>query len=202
MIPKTGRRLFAATSNPDKLGEFRRILYRAGFEVIGKEGEWDYPDPEETGVTLAENALIKAHEGHRRTGLPAFADDTGLEVDALQGDPGVFSARYAGPGASYADNVRRLLQEMNAVPTIRRTARFRCVIAFVDFNREQTWEGVAEGLILKTPRGRRGFGYDSVFWSFDLEMSFGEATPNQKHSVSHRARALRVFASYIKELAP
>jgi len=191
------RRLFAATGNSDKLREFRRILAPTGWEIIGMEDGWNYPEPEETGATLAENALIKAREGYRRTGLPSFADDTGLEVDALDGRPGVYSSRYAGENVSYADNVRKLIAELDGIPIERRTARFRCVIAFVSDQFEDTWEGITEGVILDSSSGENGFGYDPVFWSPELSMSFADASPDLKHSVSHRGRALRQFGAFL-----
>jgi len=188
-------RLFAATGNRDKLREFRQILDTVGCELSGKGEKWDYPEPEETGTTLAENALIKAHEGYRRTGLPAFADDSGLEVDALGGAPGVYSSRYAGENVTYSDNVNKLLQELTGIPLTRRTARFRCVIALVGPEFEMCWEGVCEGLIAELPLGENGFGYDPVFWSPEIGKCFAEASPEEKHSVSHRGRALAKMAS-------
>jgi len=187
------RRLFAATGNLDKLREFRQILDGSRWEIIGKGEGRDYPEPEETGATLAENALIKAREGYRRTGLPAFADDSGLEVEALGGAPGVHSSRYAGPDVSYADNVAKLLRELMSAPPARRGARFRCVIAFADGEKEICWEGSVEGSILDRSAGFDGFGYDPVFFSPELGKTFAEATPQEKHSVSHRGRALAQF---------
>jgi len=185
------KRILAATNNPDKLREIRRILNDSGWEVAGLDQFPPYPEPLEGGLTLLDNALRKAREGFSRTGFYALADDTGLEVDALDGRPGVLSARYAGEDASYNDNVSLLLHELDGVPHDRRTARFRCVMALVGPQLERWWEGTVEGVILTKPRGSSGFGYDPIFWSPELGMTFAEATPDQKNRVSHRSRALR-----------
>jgi XTP/dITP diphosphohydrolase len=197
-----GRRLFAATGNPDKLREIRQILDNSVWVVVGRPEAGNYPDPDETGSTLAENALIKAREGFRQTGLPSLADDTGLEVDALGGRPGVFSSRYAGENVSYADNVRKLLSDLSGTPKECRAARFRCVMAIVGNGVEDFWEGVSEGEILTDPIGTNGFGYDPVFYSHELVKTFAEASPHEKNSVSHRARALRQLTAELSRLFP
>lgn len=194
------RRLFVATHNPDKLREIRSIIAGTAWEVLGFDQVKQYPEPIEDGDTLLQNALKKAREGFKRTGMVSLADDTGLEVDALDGRPGVYSSRYAGENVSYADNVKLLLRELTSVPHEKRTARFRTVMALVNENSEQWWEGIAEGVIIEEPNGFNGFGYDPVFWSPELDKTFAEATEAEKNTVSHRARALRDLKNILEEL--
>ncbi len=196
----TAKRLFAATCNDDKLREIRQILVGSGWEVVDREGAQEYLEPEETGETLVENALLKAREGFLRTGLPSLADDSGLEVDVLGGLPGVRSSRYAGENVTYADNVQKLLRVLEGTPTQNRHARFRCVMAIVAEGVEEWWEGVSEGVILETPSGAGGFGYDPVFYSPELGKSFAEAAPEEKNRVSHRGRALRELVAALAHL--
>jgi XTP/dITP diphosphohydrolase len=156
------------------------------------------PEVEETGSSFTENALLKARNATRHTGLPAIADDSGLEVDALQGAPGIYSARYAGPGATDADNLQKLLKELDGVPAAKRTARFRCVIAFLrraDDPAPLVCEGVWEGSILETPRGTNGFGYDPVFLVPGRRLSSAELPPEEKNRLSHRGQALVKLAA-------
>lgn len=182
MIP----RLVVASKNPDKVAEVEALLAPTGLaEEIVKGLDW--PDVEETGDTLEANAMLKATAVMEATGLPALADDTGLEVDALGGDPGVRSARYAGPDATYADNVDRLLLEMIGVEN--RRARFRTVVALVFPDGAAVWaQGEVEGEITAEPRGEGGFGYDPVFEVGAKTLA--QMTPEQKNGLSHRARAI------------
>ena len=187
MIP----RLVVASKNPDKISEIEEILRSLSLTDEIVRG-LDWPDIEETGRTLKENALIKARAVAEFTGLPVVADDTGLEVDALGGGPGVNTARYAGPGASYEDNVVRLLESMEGVED--RTARFRTVVALVmPDGVEVIAEGSVEGVITKERRGGGGFGYDPVF-EVDGQ-TLAEMTAEDKNALSHRARALRALAA-------
>ncbi|MDX1447892.1 MAG: RdgB/HAM1 family non-canonical purine NTP pyrophosphatase [Acidimicrobiia bacterium] len=183
-----------ASKNPDKIAEVEAVL--AGLGIVGEIVRGlDWPDVEETEPTLEGNALLKARAVAGAVGLVAIADDTGLEVDALGGAPGVFSARYAGPNASYEDNVDKLLSELDGVE--ERTARFRTVIALVTPDgREWTVEGTVEGEITDAPRGTYGFGYDPVFAVG--ERTLGEMSPDEKTSISHRARALRALAQVLQ----
>ncbi len=178
-------KIVAATGNANKLREFREIL--AGYEVVSAAEAGFHGDVEETGSTFAENALLKARAVCKATGLPALADDSGLCVDALNGAPGVYSARYSGGGDR--ENRALLLKNLNGVEN--RRAHFACCIAlaFPD-GREITAEGRAEGKILHEERGTGGFGYDSLFLSDELGVSFAETTEEQKNAVSHRGRAL------------
>lgn len=156
---------------------------------------------EETGRTFADNALLKARHAAAATGLPALADDSGLEVDALGGAPGVSSARYAGPRASDADNVDRLLAELAGVPAARRTARFRCVLAFVRDAADPApvlAEGAWEGSIAEAPRGLAGFGYDPVFEDPASGLTAAELAPAAKNERSHRGQALRALVRALR----
>ena len=184
--------LVLATRNPDKVRELAHSLL--GFPVrlisVGELGDW--PEVEETGETLAENSLLKVRDAVRRSGRLSLADDTGLEVDALNGAPGVRSGRYAGEGGTYADNVAKLLLDLRGVPAERRTARFRCVVALAEpGGREVCVDGVAEGRILEAPRGAGGFGYDPVFLAAETGLTFAEMGLEEKDAISHRGRALR-----------
>lgn len=183
-----------ATANPHKAQEMRDILTALGFEVLARPE--DAPDVDETSETLEGNALLKAQVLASATGEPALADDTGLFVDALDGRPGVYSARYAGRSASDADNVEKLLAELDGVPDTMRVARFRSVIAVAyPDGGSFTVEGLLEGSIAKSPRGSEGFGYDPVFVPAGASgRTLAELTAEQKNELSHRGRALRALA--------
>ncbi|MDQ1468145.1 MAG: XTP/dITP diphosphohydrolase [Actinomycetota bacterium] len=159
------------------------------------------PDVEETGTTLEENARIKARGVGDALGLPAVADDTGLEIDALDGAPGVRAARYAGENASYADNVAKVLAGLTGVPSLRRTARFATVVvARTPGGDELVVRGEVEGLIAATPRGAGGFGYDSIFEPIEGDgRTFAEMAPDEKHMLSHRGLALRALVARLKD---
>ncbi len=181
-----------ATFNVDKARELAELfdLESASFTCLR-----DFPGtsaPAEVGRTLAENALAKARAALRHTGLAAIGDDTGLEVDALGGRPGIYTARFAGHGATYQDNVRRLLEVLEGVAREQRTARFRtaCAMCLPD-GRELTSEGVLEGLITETPRGHNGFGYDPIFEVAGAGRTLAELSAEEKHRISHRARAVQ-----------
>ena len=188
-------RVVVASKNPDKVEEVEKVL--EGLGIVGEiVRDRDWADVEETEPTLEGNARLKARAVAQATGLVAIADDTGLEVDVLGGEPGVISARYAGPDASYADNVRRLLSELDG--RTDRSARFRTVIAVVDPAGEE-WiaEGVVEGRITTDPRGSYGFGYDPVFEV--AGRTLGEMTADEKSEISHRARALVALAELLRD---
>ncbi len=191
----------AATRNSDKLREIRQILQGSGWNVVGPDDFSPYPETVEDGETLLDNALMKARDGYHNTRLLTLADDSGLEVDGLNGRPGIHSARYAGENATYEENVDLLSHELEDVPVSERTARFRCVMALVGQGIERWWEGVSEGVILDEKRGESGFGYDPVFWSSELDMTFAEATAADKNRVSHRGRALAGLTNVLNELA-
>ena len=184
-------KIVLATHNHDKEIELQYSLRGLGVEICLLSEYPDIGDIEETGTTLLENSLLKAHTVHDRTGLPAIADDTGLEVDALDGAPGVYSARFSGADATYEDNVNKLLSVMEEVSDERRSARFRTVISFVDGNQELWTEGHIDGKIIDFPRGNAGFGYDPVFYIPQLEKTFAELSTEEKNKISHRGLALQ-----------
>ena len=188
-------KLVLATANPDKTRELAALLQ--GFEVVPRPA--GLPDVDETEETLEGNARLKAVAVMQATGEPAVADDTGLEVDALGGRPGVYAARYAGPGATYADNVARLLEELAGVAGPDRTARFRTVaVARFPDGREIVAEGWVRGTIAGAPAGDGGFGYDSVFVPVGGDgRTFAQMTQAEKAAVSHRGRALRALAAQL-----
>jgi XTP/dITP diphosphohydrolase len=196
-------RFVLATANPDKATEIADVLRDAGAPIELVERPPDLPDVEETGATLEENARLKAAELSTWTGLPAIADDTGLEVDALDGAPGVFSARFAGADATYADNVVLLLDRLADVPDGRRTARFSTVaIARWPDGREVAAIGSVEGTISHEARGAGGFGYDPVFVPAEGDgRSFAEMSAAEKHACSHRGRAFRTLADGLRVVA-
>jgi XTP/dITP diphosphohydrolase len=186
-----------ATSNPGKLREFRQALAPAGLEVAGFEALDHVPAVEETGATFEENARRKAEACSRHTGLLVLADDSGLEVDALGGAPGVLSARYGGEGLDDAGRVQVLLAALRATPPEHRTARFVCVIVAARGGRQVgCWRGRVEGVILDAPRGRGGFGYDPVFFHPPSGCTFAELDVEAKRRVSHRGRAIEAFLRF------
>jgi XTP/dITP diphosphohydrolase len=194
-------RLVVATGNIDKAREISAVLTNAGADVELVPRPDDVPEVAETGTTLLANARLKAEALRDATGIAAVADDTGLEVDALSGAPGVFSARYAGDDATYADNVAKLLADVAEVRRASRTARFRTavVLAYPDGS-ELVAEGVVEGVITPEARGTGGFGYDSVFAPAGAGgRTFAEIAPDHKHAISHRGRALRALAARLRE---
>jgi len=186
-----------ATGNEHKLQEAREILGAAvrlkSLKALGFTG--DIPENE---PTIEGNAIQKARYIFERYGVDCFADDTGLEIDALEGRPGVFSARYAGPACSFQDNVTKVLQEMK--DETKRSARFRCVIACIIKGKLKTFEGVVEGEILQTPTGEKGFGYDPIFQPLEANVSFAQMNASQKHAISHRGRALEKFRAFLRAL--
>jgi XTP/dITP diphosphohydrolase len=191
--------LVAASANPDKVNEIAAVLESAGIELLPRPA--DIPDVVEDAVTLEGNARLKAVAVCEAAGRAAVADDTGLEVDALDGAPGVYSARYAGEDATYADNVTKLLGALDGVPAPARTARFRTVvIARFPNGDEIVADGWVDGTIATEPKGVGGFGYDPVFVPAGGDgRTFGELAPAEKHAVSHRGRALRELARKLAE---
>ena len=192
-----------ATANPDKAREIIEVLSADGDGIEIEPRDPSLPDVDETGATLEENARIKAKAISDATGRPAIADDTGLEVDALGGEPGVHSARFAGEGATYADNVEKLLGRLHGIEGAARTARFATVaIARWPDGREVAALGTVEGTIATSPRGNGGFGYDPVFVPDECDgRTFAELSPSEKHAVSHRGRAFRTLAEGLRVVA-
>ena len=188
-----------ATHNPDKKKEIMIALHELGVNILFLDNFPEIGEIEETGSTLLENSLIKARTVSAITGIPAIADDTGLEVDALNGAPGIYSARYAGINVSYEDNVRKLLSEMSSIDMDSRTARFRTVVSFHSLNKELWTEGVIEGSITKGAIGTGGFGYDPVFRVAQTGKTFAEMSRREKNTISHRGLALKKMCKLLKE---
>ena len=187
--------IFLASGNLHKIEELYQLLEPLQIGIRSTRDLEDVEEVEEDHPDLAGNALKKARYWHGVTGLPSLADDTGLEVDALNGAPGVWSARYAGEGASYTDNVEKLLRELDGKTD--RKARFRTVIAYVTKEGEFLFEGVCEGVITKEPKGEKGFGYDPVFRPDGYKETFAELSAEEKNRISHRGRALEKFVEWI-----
>jgi XTP/dITP diphosphohydrolase len=190
-----------ATHNPGKVREYREILVDLPLDVTYLDAEGVTEEVDETGVTFAENAILKATIYARLSGMLTWADDSGLEVDALDGAPGVYSARYAGPGASDADRYRKLLAALADVPWARRTARFRCTVALAEPDGDvRTADGACEGVIAFGPAGSNGFGYDPVFYMPERDATMAQLDAEVKNVISHRGRAARVAAAALKEM--
>jgi len=182
-------KIVLATHNEDKCAEMSALLSSFSIEILSLEDFPEIGEIIEDGTTLEENALIKARTVHSLTGFYAWADDTGLEVNALGGQPGVYSARYAGENCSYSDNIQKLLQEMKNVPEDMRIAHFKTVVALVGKNMELVSEGIVEGKITTIPKGVGGFGYDPVFYVLNKSKTYSEMELIEKNQISHRAKA-------------
>ena len=193
------KEIVIATHNPDKKKEIMIALRELGVNILSLDSFPEIGEIEETGSTLLENSLIKARTVSAVTGKPAIADDTGLEVDALNGAPGIYSARYAGINVSYEDNVRKLLSEMSSFDMDSRTARFRTVVSFHSSNEELWTEGVIEGSITMKAIGKGGFGYDPVFRVRKTGKTFAEMTRQEKNRISHRGVALDKMRQLLKK---
>lgn len=190
-----------ASHNAGKIHELQALLNEFNLNVI-PQNELNVSEVPETGLTFVENALIKARHACQVTGLPAMADDSGLEVDALHGKPGIYSARYAGEKANATDNIQKLLQELTNVPADRRQARFHCVLVYLNHAEDPTpliCHGVWQGMILDTPTGSKGFGYDPVFFDPEQKSSAAELPLEIKNRISHRGKALRMLMEKLPE---
>ena len=194
-------KILLATQNLGKVRELRDLLLDEEIEVLSLQDIPDWEDVEENGVTFADNAALKAREAVRRTGLIALADDSGLEVDALEGAPGVYSARYAGEPKDDERNNDKLLQLLETIPEDKRTARFRCALVMATpFGEEYLTEGAVEGRILTQRRGLDGFGYDPVFYLPEFARTMAELTLAEKNKLSHRAQAFRQVIPILRSL--
>lgn len=194
------QKIVLASGNAGKLREFQQLLAGCGFDVV-PQSAYQVDNADETGLTFVENAIIKARHACRHTGLPAIADDSGLEVDALNGRPGIYSARYAGNGASDGDNNAKLLQELHAVPEAQRTARYHCVLAFMRHAEDPTpllCHGSWEGRILTAARGQGGFGYDPLFFVPTHGCAAAELDKDEKNRISHRGMAMADLLATLK----
>ncbi|TYK66375.1 RdgB/HAM1 family non-canonical purine NTP pyrophosphatase [Colwellia echini] len=197
-------KIVLATGNQGKVKELAQLLSDQAIEIV-PQSEFNVPDVAETGTTFVENAIIKARHAAKITGLPAIADDSGLEVDALNGAPGVYSARYAADivigKVTDDDNTDKLLSALENTPDEQRTARFHCVLVYMKHENDPTpliCHGVWEGVIAREKRGEQGFGYDPIFWQEDLQQSSAELSRDVKNSRSHRGKAL---AKLVAQLA-
>jgi XTP/dITP diphosphohydrolase len=195
-------RVVVATGNRHKVDEIRAALAFTGWEFVAAADLGGWPEPEETGETFEENARIKALAARELYGLPALADDSGLEVDALDGEPGVYSSRYAGPCADDSENNSRLLMALGDTPRVRREARFRSVIVLMrEDGSEVVAEGACEGHIGTEPRGEYGFGYDPLFWPDAVPgRTMAELSMAEKNAISHRGAALRAMHDLLEEV--
>ncbi len=194
-------KIVLATGNQGKVREMAGVLSDFGFDVVA-QSEFNVSDVAETGTTFIENAIIKARHAAKETGLPAIADDSGLEVDALNGAPGVYSARYSGEGAADQKNIDKMLAAMEGIPTEKRTARFHCVLVLMKHENDPTpliCHGSWEGHITTEQQGENGFGYDPIFWVNADNCSSAELEPARKKQLSHRGQALKKLFAALKE---
>jgi XTP/dITP diphosphohydrolase len=188
-------KIVLASGNPGKLREFAQLFAPMDIEVV-PQSEFDVPEAEETGLTFVENAIIKARNAAEHTGLPAIADDSGIEVDYLLGAPGIYSARFSGPDANDEDNLNALLAALENVPDNERSARYQCLLVMMRHSKDPTpliCQADWQGRILQSPIGDGGFGYDPIFWVPDMECSAAQLTAGEKHAISHRGKALGQF---------
>jgi XTP/dITP diphosphohydrolase len=192
------RPLVLATHNPGKLGEIAELLEPLGFE-LKSAGELGLPEPEETATSFTGNAALKARAASDESGLAAIADDSGLVVRALDGAPGIYSARWAGPEKDFARAMARVEQELKRSGSADRTAKFVCALALARPSHEViTFEGEVYGGLVFPPRGKNGFGYDPIFVADGMKESFGEVEPSHKHAISHRARAFAKLKDWLE----
>jgi len=193
------KKIVLASGNKGKLNEFNRALSELNVEII-PQSQFNVPDADETGLSFVENAILKARHAAQITGLPTLADDSGLEVDALDGAPGIYSARFSGANASDAKNNALLLEKLNGLAAEQRTARFRCVLAFMRHANDPTpliCQGTWDGIILEEACGEQGFGYDPLFWLPELNSAAAQLSPTEKNKVSHRGQAVALLKQSI-----
>ncbi len=198
------QRIVLASNNAGKVREIGQLLAGHEIEVL-PQSSFDIPEAEETGLTFVENAILKARNACAHSGLPAIADDSGLEVDALGGEPGIYSARYAGPDATDADNNALLMERLADVPDEQRTARFQCLMVYLRHEKDPTpilCQGTWEGRILRAPQGENGFGYDPVFFVPEKGCSAAELPAEVKNALSHRGQALRCLVERLAGYPP
>lgn len=197
------QRIVLASNNPGKVREIGQLLADWHIDVL-PQNNFDVPEAEETGLTFVENAILKARNAAHHTGLPAIADDSGIEVDALNGAPGIYSARFAGAGASDEENLQKLLLDLKDVPEEKRAARFQCLMVYMRHENDPTpliCQGTWEGRILFEPTGSSGFGYDPVFYVPEHNCASAELAPEVKNKLSHRGQALRQLLAVFEQLA-
>jgi XTP/dITP diphosphohydrolase len=193
-------RIVLATGNAGKLREFRELLEPLGFETLPLS-QFTSVSAEETGLSFIENAILKARHAARAANLPAIADDSGIELDALQGAPGIYSARYAGPSASDQANLEKLLRAVHELPEQQRTARYQCALAYLRWATDPSpliVQASWEGRIVLTPRGNGGFGYDPIFELAELRKTAAELSSDEKNKISHRGQAMRELVTQLR----
>ncbi len=191
------QRIVLASNNPGKVREIGQMLAEFDMQVL-PQSDFNVSEAEETGLSFVENAILKARNAAQQSGLPAIADDSGLEVDALNGAPGIYSARYAGEGASDLQNLMKLLDDLKDVPEAERSARFQCLMVYMRHANDPTpliCQGTWEGVITFTPAGKHGFGYDPVFYVPEQQCTSAELPPDIKNQLSHRGKALRALVT-------
>ncbi|MCG8036683.1 MAG: RdgB/HAM1 family non-canonical purine NTP pyrophosphatase [Candidatus Thiodiazotropha taylori] len=191
----SGERIVLASNNAGKVREINQLLVSEQITVVAQK-EFNIPDAIEDGLSFVENAIKKARHASSLSGLPAIADDSGIEVDALNGAPGIYSARFAGPGASDEENLQKLLSRMEEIPEAKRTARFQCLMVYMRHSEDPTpiiCQGSWEGRILFQPQGDNGFGYDPIFYVPTHDCSSAQLAPETKNSLSHRGQALKAL---------
>lgn len=187
------KKIVLASGNRGKVREINQILAGLDIEVV-PQSDYDVPEIEETGLTFVENAILKARNAAKCTGLPAIADDSGLEVDALRGAPGIYSARYAGPGTDDTKNLQKVLQQLEGVAEAERSARFQCLLVYMEHDLDPTpiiCQGTWEGRITTEPMGENGFGYDPVFFVPEQGCTSAQLSAEEKNRLSHRGQALQ-----------
>lgn len=192
-----GKQIVLASGNAGKVREINQLLNESGLSIV-PQSDFNVPEAEETGLTFVENAILKARNAAAHTGLPAIADDSGIEVDALKGAPGIYSARFAGKDASDQDNLEKLLTDIQDVPNEERTARFQCLMVYMRHAQDPTpliFQGTWEGRILHASQGNNGFGYDPVFYVPEQDCSSAELPSDVKNQLSHRGQALKKMAA-------
>ena len=193
-------KIVLASNNAGKVREINQLLNNGNLTVV-PQSDFNIPDANETGLSFVENAIIKARQAAELSGLPAIADDSGLEVDALKGAPGIYSARFSGKGASDADNLQKLLREIKNVPEAKRTARFQCLMVYMQHEKDPTpiiCQGTWEGIITFEPQGENGFGYDPVFFVPTHHCTSAQLPPETKNKLSHRGQALQKLMRELK----
>lgn len=196
------KQIVLASGNPKKINELQNLLGDSGYQIL-PQSDFNTPEAIEDGLSFVENAIIKARNACLHSGLPAIADDSGLEVDALQGKPGIYSARYAGDNATDASNNEKLLADMAGVEEAQRSARFQCVLVYMRHAQDPTpliCQGSWEGRILTASQGDNGFGYDPLFWVPSQQCSSAQLSPELKNSLSHRGLAMRQLSHYLTSL--
>ena len=193
------KKIVLASNNKGKAREIGQLLAKLEIEILA-QSEFNVPEIEETGLTFVENAILKARNAAHYSGLPALADDSGIEVDALNGAPGIYSARYAGVGATDKQNLQKLIRDVSTIPNAPRSARFQCLMVLMRHETDPTpliCQGTWEGQIIDTPQGENGFGYDPIFYVPEEKCTSAQLAPERKNALSHRGKALQCLLAQL-----